>query len=215
MYEQHKLIYLSGTYTAIHADLRHRFGYMLNAMRQIGNEYDAVQHPWMLDNGQFSGKFREDVWLSRLEELSEYRETCLGIVVPDVIGDHDGTLTLWQTWALCVRQNGLTPLFVAQTGCTIGNIPWDEMGGVFIGDTEAERVCWCFPIIAEAKRRSLWVHVGRVNSVKAIYKYGMADSVDGTTFKFDTKRTRQENILWAVEHCNGITELQEPLFMLD
>jgi len=209
-----KMIYLSGTYTQVHEDLRPRFGYMLNAMRKIGSESEALQYPWMLDNGVFGNRWQEDIWLSRLEELSEYRETCLGVVVPDVIGDHDGTLDQWKKWAPYVRQNGLMALFVAQTGCAIDNIPWDDADGIFIGDTEKRRVEWCFPIIAEGVRRGKWVHVGRVNSVKAVRKYRSADSVDGTHFKFSSTRRDQENILWETEKISALKR-QGPLFTLD
>lgn len=208
------MIYLSGTYSRVLPQYRHRFGYMLNVNRQIGGEAEAVQYPWMLDNGAFNGKWSEDVWRRRLEKLAPHTATCIAAVVPDVVGDHAATLARWEQYAPYVKALGYKAAFATQYGATVGNIPWSEIDVLFVGDSEARRRTYCWPLIDEAKRRGLWVHVGRVNSASAIRRYARADSVDGTIFRFDTTQSRIERILCAVQRCNQLQQ-HATLFSLD
>lgn len=75
------MLYLSGTYSQILPQYRHEFGYMLNVNQQIGGEREAMQYPWMLDNGAFSRAWKEDIWRKRLEQLAG-NANCIGAVVP-------------------------------------------------------------------------------------------------------------------------------------
>lgn len=199
------MLYLSGTYSQILPQYRAQFGYMLNVNRQIGGEQEAVQYPWMLDNGAFNGKWREDVWQRRLEQLAPHTATCVGSVVPDVVADHDATLERWHVYAPFVKALGYKAAFATQTGATVDNVPWDEIDVLFVGDSEDRRRTYCWPLIDEALRRGMWVHVGRVNSASAIARYGMADSVDGTNFSYGSHMNQKshERILWAVRQCNA------------
>lgn len=209
------IIYLSGTYSQILPQYRSQFGYMLNAMARIGYEYEAVQYPHMIDNGMFSGKWREDIWLKRLEALAPHQANCIGVIVPDVISDHGGTMTRWHQYVPIVKELGYKAAFATQLGATVDNVPWDEIDVLFVGDSEVNRRQYCWPLIDEAKRRGLWVHVGRVNTAKGIELYCKADSVDGTYFKFDSSNRGHEIILWAVRRCNARKCQQETLFSLD
>lgn len=210
------MIYLSGTYTQILPQYRSEFGYMLNAMVRIGHEYEAVQYPWMIDNGMFSGKWREDTWLKRLEQLAPHQANCIGAIVPDVISDHEGTLARWEQYAPVVKALGYKAAFATQLGATVDNLPWDEIDVLFVGDSEANRRTYCWPLIDEAKRRGLHVHVGRVNSASAIMRYYNADSVDGTMFTYRNMSTKrwQENILWTCRQCNARKQYQLGLLSL-
>lgn len=210
------MLYLSGTYSQILPKYRSEFGYMLNVNRRIGHEQEAVRYPWMLDNGAFSDRWQEDVWLRRLEQLSAYTATCIAAVVPDVVANHDATLERWHIYAPVVKRLGYQAAFATQYGATVDNVPWPEIDVLFVGDSEDRRRRYCWPLIDEAKRRGLWVHVGRVNSASAIRRYWRADSVDGTNFRFGSQQTSQaiERILWAVRQCNA-RKTQEPLFTLD
>ena len=191
---------------------------MLNAMARIGYEQEAVRYSWMIDNGMFSGKWEEGKWLKRLEALVPHNATCIGAIVPDVISDHAGTLARWQAYAPMVKGLGYKAAFATQMGATVDNLPWGEIDVLFVGDSEVNRLTYCWPLIEEAKRRGLWVHVGRVNSAKAIMRYCQADSVDGTNFKFGLHQTNkaQEHILWAVRRCIARKQYQPSLLsMLD
>lgn len=62
-------------------------------------------------------------------------------------------------------------------------LPWGEMGALFIGGTHQQfrEGLGVSRLVREAKRRGLWVHMGRVNSLKrmtAAMEMG-CDSVDG------------------------------------
>jgi len=208
------MLYLSSSYTNLKPSLRPRFGYMLNVNRKIGQELEAVRYPWMLDNGAFSEAWNEDTWRKRLEKLSPYADTCIAAIVPDMILDATATLARWHVYAPEVKALGYKAAFATQNGCTVGMVPWDEMDVLFIGGSDAHRVRECWPLIAEAKRRSMWVHVGRVNSAKRIQQFCVADSVDGTHLSVEPSVRNQEKLLWAIEHCNGIKRLQGRLFAL-
>lgn len=198
------MIYLSGTFSALPEKWRPQFGYMLNVMRAIGQERSAVAYPWMLDNGAFSKKWDERIWLDRLHALRPHLGTCIGAVVPDVILDARATVDRWYIYSGAVRSAGYKPFFATQNGCTVAMVPWDEIGGLFIGGSNEHRQNECWPLIREAKRRGVHVHVGRVNSRKSIMRYCAADSVDGTNFMFGDHRSDQSinHILETVKLCN-------------
>lgn len=197
------MVYLSGTYRQVLPQYRNQFGYMLNANRAIGGEREAMQYPWMLDNGAFSDKWREDVWLKRLSQLAPHNANCIAAVVSDVVANHDATLARWNQYASIVKELGYKAAFATQLGATVDNVPWTEIDVLFIGDSEANRRAYCWPLIDEAKRRGLWTHVGRVNSASAIMRFCRCDSVDGTQFTFEATQKRIERILWAVRRCNA------------
>lgn len=176
---------------------------MLNVNQQIGYEREAMQYPWMLDNGAFSRAWKEDVWHKRLEQLASYSTNCIAAVVPDIILDAEATLERWFEYAPIVKAFGYKAAFATQNGCTVDMVPWHEIDVLFVGGNDEHRRQECWPLINEAKRRGLWVHVGRVNSAAKIMRYCKADSVDGTHFKFESGQRRIENILWAVRRCNA------------
>jgi EAL domain-containing protein (putative c-di-GMP-specific phosphodiesterase class I) len=65
----------------------------------------------------------------------------------------------------------------------VEDTPWATVGAIFIGGTTEWKLGpQARAIILEAKRRGLWVHVGRVNSkqrIEQIYAMGV-DSFDGS-----------------------------------
>lgn len=63
------------------------------------------------------------------------------------------------------------------------DLPWDDFQGYFVGGTTRWKLSQAsFDLIAEAKRRKKWVHMGRVNSQRRLFAayYASVDSVDGT-----------------------------------
>lgn len=209
------MLYLSGTYSQVLPQYRAHFGYMLNVNRQIGGEAEAVRYPWMLDNGAFSRAWTESVWLDRMAALAPYADTCIAAVVPDVILDAEATLERWQMYAPIVKELGYKAAFATQNGCTVDMVPWQELDVLFVGGSNAHRVHECWPLIDEAKRRGLWVHVGRVNSASSVLRYRRADSVDGTTFRFESTQSKIERILWTVRSCSARQTQHATLFSLD
>lgn len=141
---------------------------------------------WACDNGAFTGAFNPSEFLSYLEELKPYRDTCLFVVVPDVYGDVEQTLIQYEYWA-----GGLAADWPIALGAQPGleNIEeWPEgFDWLFIGGTDDWRagqgVKDC---ITRAKSLGCLVHIGRVNSVKRFHYFQRlgADSADGTTAVF-------------------------------
>jgi hypothetical protein len=140
---------------------------------------------WCLDNGVFTEKFILDYWLEKINALSEYKETCLFIVIPDVIKKCKETLEQFSHYRNMVKDFPVA--LVSQDGIKeqTKNIPWDDFDCLFVGGSDEHKLgeegAW---IIQEAKKRNKWVHVGRVNSVSRIIKFWQADSWDGTHLGF-------------------------------
>ena len=142
--------------------------------------------PWAMDCDGFGGV--DPVAFQRMVMTLAGLPGCLFLTVPDVYhGDgveaHTDTLASWNEWMPFVGMSGFPLAFVAQIGSTVDNVPWHECDAVFIGgDTEWKLGPAARAIVAEAKRRGLHVHMGRVNSMKRIaYAKSIGvDSVDGS-----------------------------------
>lgn len=148
-----------------------------------GNAPDGlklVPGMWAMDNGAYSG-FQPDLFMRMLERFYGFGG-CQFVACPDVVGDAFETLEKWPFWSRVIRGVHLRPALVLQDGMLASEIPWKQVGAVFVGGTDA----WKFSsqareLCAYAKARGLWVHVGRVNSRKRIYEAARmgADSFDG------------------------------------
>jgi hypothetical protein len=152
----------------------------------------AAGIPWAIDNDGFSGidpeAIREMMHVLLFKQHRYGDPLCMFINVPDVFHPdgspaHDDTLASWNEWRDELAVAGWPLAFTLQIGATVDNVPWDECGAVFIGGTTEWKLGpEARALVAEAKRRGKWVHMGRVNSKKRI-AYAKAigcDSVDGT-----------------------------------
>lgn len=145
--------------------------------------------PWGADNDAYSGWSRQkELAFSRMLGricLDGHKDTCKYINCPDVVGDSRATMELFYRWEHIVRATGFPVGLVAQDGLYPRAVPWDLIDALFIGGTTAWKlsgdVDW---LIAEAKERDKWTHVGRVNTARRIrhfYEVGV-DSIDGQSF---------------------------------
>lgn len=136
---------------------------------------------WAADNGCFASTFKESKWQAWLEKPHP-RSGCLLATVPDVVGDHEGTMARFRRWHQYVRDLRYPVAFVAQDGAHEKNVPWSDFDVLFIGGTDSFKQGFGSGLLArEARERGKWVHVGRVNSFKRLrYWDGIADSADGT-----------------------------------
>jgi len=167
---------------------------MLNR-HEIGLMCQPRSHPpragwlWAADNGCFAASFREDRWRSWLEK-DHPRAGCLLATVPDVMGDHSGTMMLFRKWHEYVRDLRYPVAFVAQDGADVSNIPWSDFDVLFIGGTTSFKQGMNSGLIARvARERGKWVHVGRVNSFKRLAHWAeIADSADGTFLAFGPQK---------------------------
>lgn len=199
-----------------------------------GMRKDIAHFPiWAADNGCFSQAkpFDEGRWLAWLDSMP--REGCLWATAPDVVGSHERTVERSAGWLPIIRQLGFRAAFVAQNGATVENVPWDDFDALFIGGVPECRPCgftreaadfrrrhcptcgaklteWkCSdqvePLIVEAHRRGMLVHVGRVNS-RSRFEWCRdheADSADGTMIKFAMRVGVDNLISWLDAQAVG------------
>jgi hypothetical protein len=143
-------------------------------------ETAAAGIPWAADNAAFSG-FDESAWTRMIDAIAGV-DGCLFAVAPDVVGDAAATCEMYARHRPYICKAGLPLGWAAQDGAGPSDIPHDA-AAVFIGGTDAFKLgVAAREIVATAKRRGLWVHVGRVNTVRRLrYCQSIgADSVDGT-----------------------------------
>lgn len=161
--------------------------------------------PWAADNSAFAG-FDEPAFLRMIERLRGF-SGCLFVTAPDVVGDHVETLARWERWSLEISERSLPPAFVAQDGCTPDGVPWDSAAAVFIGGTTDYKLgATAAAIVAEAKVRSKWAHMGRVNTQRRI-RYALSigcDSVDGTRWSL----WRDTSLPAALDQLSGGEQLR-------
>ena len=181
--------YLSG---AIRSELagKENFGFIVTP--QMGNAPDLTQVAWGADNGCFAHpeKFDGEKYLEWL--AARPAETCLFATAPDVVGDAIATLNRSLPFFKPIRKLGYKVALVAQDGLeNVKLIPWSMFDVLFIGgSTEWKLSPAAAAIVAEAKRRGKWVHMGRVNSYKRLaYAQEIGcDSADGTFLAFGPRQ---------------------------
>lgn len=201
------MLYLSPVYHTLMPHYRDRFGYMHN-IAKLGAGVDAgiqAGHLWMLDNGAYANKFTPELWAQGMSKYIPWQHTCLGVVVPDVVGDWRATVTLFAQYAPLV-QPGYPVAFVTQDGLQVDGTPWDALDVLFVGGTDEHKLHGAWALIAEAQRLNKRIHVGRVNSVERIERFWMADSVDGTMLAREPSMTRQRYILQAADAATAQRE---------
>jgi len=76
-------------------------------------------------------------FLADLREIQSYHHQPDFVVLPDRVADSD-SLALSSRWLTKLENEGLRswPMYLAvQDGMTAGDIPWDDIDGVFVGGT--------------------------------------------------------------------------------
>lgn len=125
---------------------------------------------------------------------------CLFATAPDVLGDAAATLRRSARMLDLIRYAGFPAALVAQDGLEHLPIPWDDFDALFIGGSTPWKLGPAArTLIAEARRRGKWVHMGRVNSLRRLrYAHTIGcDSADGTylTYAPDANLARLLNWL--------------------
>lgn len=204
------MIYLSST-TKIPEEYLDYYGFMFSANKPIGGLEDKLKcgYPWMMDNNGFTNEFYPSKWLKALLDYKKYFPSCLGIPIPDKVGDALETIRLFSQYWRIVSDLQLPVAFVTQNGITPEITPWDYIDTLFIGGDDGHKLsAEAVVMIAEAKKRGKRVHVGRVNSESRLRDFWMVDSVDGTHLSRMGKEQRQNNqsierIAIAVQWCRN------------
>lgn len=140
--------------------------------------------PWAADNDAFSG-FEEVRYLAMLEGIKG-KAGCHFVTAPDVVADAEQTMRLWSLWGSRIRALGLPSCLVLQDGLGgPGDVPWPELDAVFVGgSTDFKLGPIAAAICREARRRDVWVHMGRVNGGRRM-RYAReigCQSVDGSKY---------------------------------
>lgn len=156
---------------------------------------------WCADNGRFGkGWPGYDEWFAWL--AGQRPDGCLFAAAPDVVGDAAATLADSAPWLPRIRALGFPAALVAQDGLENLPIPWDAFDALFIGGTTAWKLgSAARELVAEAKRRGKWVHMGRVNSARR-FRYAEAtgcDSADGTYLTFGPDTNLPRLLAWHRE----------------
>lgn len=137
--------------------------------------------PWACDNGCYSD-WQPDRFVKLLERVKG-QPRLLWVAVPDVVADHTATVRRFRQWRDLFIHLGVPMAFVLQDGATAEEVPWELLKAVFVGGSTAWKMGPdAAALVAEAKGRGLWVHMGRVNSIRRMH-YARSigcDSVDGT-----------------------------------
>jgi len=164
-----------------------------------------------LDNGSFTD-FDVDTF-ERMAFAAIGDDLCLWVAMPDVVGDHQSTLVLYEHWLIRLDYDGETKkrCFVLQDGCNLHHPdfepPWDILDAVFVGGTDHYKESRdCYEVVEKAKALGKWVHVGRVNSPSRItYWHDIADSFDGSGIaRFDDMKTKAFDTLLMLKKTHQL-----------
>lgn len=166
----------------------------------------AVGGTWSADNGCFSDRWDQAKWWKFLVDNAHRADTCLFAVAPDVVGDALATHERSEPWLQRIRDLGYPVAYVAQDGLEDLELPydgtdwWDSFDVLFIGGTTEWKLGrHARRIVAQAKARGKWVHMGRVNSERRYrYAHGIGcDSADGTFLTFGPDTNLPRLLSWA------------------
>lgn len=156
---------------------------------------------WCADNscfapGRYPGDQRYLAWLARHADRAG---RCAFATAPDVVGDAAATLARSVPMLPRLRAAGFRAALVAQDGLEHHPVPWELLDALFLGGTTAWKLGpAAAALAAEARARTLHVHMGRVNSLRRI-RYAATigcHSVDGTHLAFGPRRRLPELLGW-------------------
>lgn len=147
---------------------------------------------WAADNDALQG-LDVDAYVAMLDQIaSGDTSRLLFVTAPDAaemtpIGPRvswEGTLWLWRSWRRALTARGLPLAIVLQDGATPDSVPWGEISAVFVGGSDAWKDGpYAAGLLAEAGRRGIWRHVGRVNTQRRErLLWPLCDSFDGTQY---------------------------------
>lgn len=197
------MLYFANPTTVAEPAMRRGLVAYIDTPRQGNVRPDGLT--WCADNGCFSEAFDKAEWWGWLVANADSASSCVFATAPDVVGDAAATLQRSRPWLARIRALGYRVAFVAQDGIEATEVPWDEFDVLFIGGSDNFKIGGkgnirldgtsrgpvpSAAIIAEARARGKWVHVGRVNS-RCRFRYFSelgVDSADGTCL---TKAPRQ------------------------
>lgn len=188
--------------------------YLTPFTRGLGSEFGYIVGPrswvqpkkpiragawWAMDNDCFNGGLDIEAWAVRLFSHLPYRDKCLFVVAPDVVGDYRATLALFDEYQPRLKALGYPVALATQDGLTPDAVAWERVDVLFVGGTDRHKLgAETRALIDAAKARGKWVHVGRVNSRKRLLQFYDCDSWDGTGIAI-APRNRFDVVRWVRE----------------
>lgn len=164
-----------------------------------GNRLEAGRR-WCGDNSVFGNKYPGDAeyhaWIRR---FVQHREMCSFIVAPDVVCDARATLERSSPHFEPIRGMGFPVALVGQNGLEDLSVPWGRFDALFLGGDDAWKLgVAARDLVAEARSRRKWVHMGRVNSRRRlVYADSIGcDSADGTYLAFGPRTNLPKLLSW-------------------
>lgn len=139
--------------------------------------------PWAADNDGFNG-YGPEAFKTLLRRITGY-SGCLFVTAPDALLDAPLTLERFNEWEPVIRSHNLPVALVGQDGMERLPIPWERLDTFFVGGSTDWKIgSEAAGVVAEAKARGKWVHMGRVNQERRIvYARSIGcDSIDGSSF---------------------------------
>ncbi len=143
--------------------------------------------PYALDNGAWTAycqgrSFDAPAFLRALRKLGAGADWC---IVPDIVAGGQASLDLSLRWMPTVLNECPRALLAVQDGLTVDDVaPFlGERVGIFVGGSTAWKLATMPLWGAFGQHAGLWVHVGRVNTVRRIHQCGLAGvtSFDGSS----------------------------------
>lgn len=155
---------------------------------------------WCADNAAYAGRYPgDDTFLAWLSARAAHACRCAFAAAPDVVGHAAATLARSVPMLPRIRQLGYPVALVAQDGLEHLPVPWDTFDVLFLGGTTAWKLGpAALDLTAQARRRGLAVHMGRVNSLKRL-RYAASigcGSVDGTHLAYGPDRNLPVLLGW-------------------
>ncbi len=147
----------------------------------------AQGQEWAADSGRYASphEYTDEAYLAWLGRMPA--SACLFATAPDVVGDAEATWAMSEPMLGPIRQLGYRVALVAQDGMERMCPRWESYDALFIGGTTRWKLGGAAEmLVAEARARGKWVHMGRVNSrERVLYANSIGcDSVDGTYLRF-------------------------------
>lgn len=162
--------------------------------------------PWAADNGCFTDKvpFSLPRYLAWLEARRPSVDRCLFATAPDVVGDAAATWARGGHVLPMIRALGYPAGYCAQNGIDADTLDWSSFDALFVGGDDAFKLAEStYTLVAEARRRGKWTHMGRVNSTPRFRAAAMGgyDSVDGTFLAFGPTKNLPRVQRWLADQA--------------
>ena len=172
--------------------------------------YRRCEDVFGIDNGGFTGAKIEG-FTKIINNQHEVRGQCLFAAVPDKVGSHKDTLSMWNDYQHIA--DGYKKAFVAQDGFD----EWpSNADAIFLGgSTEFKDSYEADQIVTAALKENMHVHIGRVNTIERFYHFHElgAHTCDGSGVSmYDHMLERLYNLFNQYKNGSTIKMKQADLF---